>query len=497
MIDGLVSDAHALTTGAVTGIAEGFGADAWLANWDVAGLGYDNLLVKDGRAWRVDTGGALLFRAQGGLKGAAFGDTVAELNTLRDAKINAQAAAVFGHLSEGQIKASVARVLSTNDDAIRQTVMQFGGGPLAERSALADKLIARKAFLAQVYPDVMPKIAEARQLAVETATTQVLSVTAQLDDDILAAIKGIASRAKAGAALTTTDIARVSTAASRYQALLASDALFDASLDQLKAHYGPWLSRLQAAIEGGAGKAAVWDVGKLFSGIKSTHIGINPAKVKPVFAPYLFGDGAMFSAAEVRQVLRDVEEYFGEIDYLAKAKVPHNNPDAAAFDKMPAEYKRALWSWTPSHIYRQVNRELVREAEEGVAASAAVKEYQKLLNDAIKNAPTIRQFKGLSSRGMINDPAKAKAFYERMLALKDSKGIYQMEGFGSSTVGDKPGFSGYDVWLHIESKTGVHINSISQHPGVENEVLFGTAQRFKVTNAYEEGGKYHIELEEL
>jgi len=318
MIDGLASDAHALTTGGITGIAEGFGADAWLANWDVVGLGYDNLLIKNGRAWRVDTGGALAFRAQGGLKGAAFGDIVSELQTLRDVKINPQAAAVFGHLTEPQIKASVARVLATNDDAIRRTVMQFSGGTLAERSALADKLMARKAFLAKLYPDVMPKIAEARQLAVEQARSEVRSVLNGLDDDILAAIKGIASRAKSGAALDVKDIARVSAAASRYRTLLESggDALFDTSLEAVKAHYGPWLDRLQAAIDAGVGSKASWEATELFAGLKSTAVEVNPAKVKPAFAPFLFGDAPLFSAKAVKQTLIDVQQHLGKSDFF-------------------------------------------------------------------------------------------------------------------------------------------------------------------------------------
>jgi hypothetical protein len=93
--------------------------------------------------------------------------------------------------------------------------------------------------------------------------------------------------------------------------------------------------------------------------------------------------------------------------------------------------------------------------------------------------------------------SEAKRFYNKLKNLYNNNGVYQMEGFGSSTVGDVPGFSGKDLWLHIEGKTGVHINSISSHPGRENEVLFGTEQRFIVDKVYEEGGKYHVDLVEL
>ncbi|BCJ33280.1 hypothetical protein Athai_07830 [Actinocatenispora thailandica] len=47
-----------------------FVVDAWLANWDVIGEGYNNVLVTGaGDPVRLDTGGALLFRAQGTAKG--------------------------------------------------------------------------------------------------------------------------------------------------------------------------------------------------------------------------------------------------------------------------------------------------------------------------------------------------------------------------------------------------------------------------------------------
>ena len=46
--------------------------DVLLGNWDVLGLGMDNVLVdKNGKAWRIDNGGALGFRAQGEKKDTA------------------------------------------------------------------------------------------------------------------------------------------------------------------------------------------------------------------------------------------------------------------------------------------------------------------------------------------------------------------------------------------------------------------------------------------
>lgn len=133
------------------GVLEGFAADAWLANWDAVGLAFDNLQVDDqGHAMRVDAGGSLMYRAQGSKK--AFGEHVTELDSLRDPKINPQAAAVFGQMSEADITASVAKVAQISDAQIRIIVNNFGPGDKAERKALAETLIARKNDLIAKYP---------------------------------------------------------------------------------------------------------------------------------------------------------------------------------------------------------------------------------------------------------------------------------------------------------------------------------------------------------
>lgn len=61
-------------------LAEGFMADALLANWDVVGLDQDNVLWDGDEPIRVDQGGTLEFRAQGGRKD--FGPVPAEVWTM-------------------------------------------------------------------------------------------------------------------------------------------------------------------------------------------------------------------------------------------------------------------------------------------------------------------------------------------------------------------------------------------------------------------------------
>jgi len=144
IIDGLSSDSAALRAGKVANAAEGFVADAWLGNWDVVGMDFDNLLVKAGRAIRVDTGGALRYRAQGGLKGNAFGKTVDELDSMRNAGTNRQTASVFAGVTDAQMKAAAKKIVALTRDEIAEIVVKYGPKEKAVQDELIDILVARQ-----------------------------------------------------------------------------------------------------------------------------------------------------------------------------------------------------------------------------------------------------------------------------------------------------------------------------------------------------------------
>jgi 8-oxo-dGTP pyrophosphatase MutT (NUDIX family)/2'-5' RNA ligase len=114
---------------------EGFAMDALLANWDVAGLTYDNIIFdKNGKPYRIDVGGALEYRAQGTSKGSTFGTSVGEWDSLRSPS-NPQAAKLFKGMSDSELAASVDHVEKLTPEKIREIV---------EDKKLADKLIARR-----------------------------------------------------------------------------------------------------------------------------------------------------------------------------------------------------------------------------------------------------------------------------------------------------------------------------------------------------------------
>lgn len=132
----------------IADVQDGFAVDAWLANWDVVGAnpapgkGWDNIVSVAGRPVRIEAGGALRFRGLGGTK--PFGETVTELDTLRDPATARRAAELFKDMTPQQIIASAERVRKVTPAKIKALVKRNGLDP-----ELADTLIARRADILQ------------------------------------------------------------------------------------------------------------------------------------------------------------------------------------------------------------------------------------------------------------------------------------------------------------------------------------------------------------
>jgi hypothetical protein len=128
-------------------LKEGFAVDAWLANWDVVGLVYDNVISdSDGNPLRVDPGGSLLWRARGLPKGDAFGDEVVELDTFRDADLNPQSASVFGNMTDEEVRMSAEKLLQITPQRIDELVDSIVTDP-TEAATLKTRLKRRRDYI--------------------------------------------------------------------------------------------------------------------------------------------------------------------------------------------------------------------------------------------------------------------------------------------------------------------------------------------------------------
>ena len=99
---------------AINQLEKGYAMDAFLSNWDVYGAGGDNVLVDGkGQVWRIDNGGALRYRAQGGLKTKEqFNAYTEELWTMR--RGSGSAVQAFNGLTVWEMEDSINRQYFTN-----------------------------------------------------------------------------------------------------------------------------------------------------------------------------------------------------------------------------------------------------------------------------------------------------------------------------------------------------------------------------------------------
>ncbi|CAB4130445.1 Nudix_Hydrolase domain containing protein [uncultured Caudovirales phage] len=149
-----------------------YAAHAWLANYDVLGMGYDNTVIveKNGvySAMNIDPGGALLFRAQGlpkglshGVKDGVLDPTAPEFETMR--KNTTEQKQVFGGMTADELQSSAKKIGNISDDQIIKTVGTYGSGSASDRLKLAANLIARRDAIVQKAAALsMPKPAPAK-----------------------------------------------------------------------------------------------------------------------------------------------------------------------------------------------------------------------------------------------------------------------------------------------------------------------------------------------
>jgi hypothetical protein len=140
-------------------LLEHYPADAWLANYDVAGTHHNNIIVDyNNHAHRIDAGGGLRYRAKGNLKQHFGDDATDELFNLGNGKHNEWAAKLYNDIDFGPNTSgyeTALRIAHIPDDHIRTLTGLYGPESREKNDELADKLIARRDSIAKAY-DIAP-----------------------------------------------------------------------------------------------------------------------------------------------------------------------------------------------------------------------------------------------------------------------------------------------------------------------------------------------------
>ena len=133
-----------------------FAVSAWLGNYDVIGMGYDNLKVdSSGNVWHIDPGGALLFRAQGLPKDQKYGvgsdgmlnPDAPEWESMRNT--NDEQKKIFGTADPYELNASAHFLNNISPDQIKDVVSLYAQGNADFKKRFADNLIARREAILQ------------------------------------------------------------------------------------------------------------------------------------------------------------------------------------------------------------------------------------------------------------------------------------------------------------------------------------------------------------
>lgn len=133
-----------------TDVRAGFVADAYLANTDVIGINYDNVVAGPGGLYRASAAGALDFAANGQPKDYRP-DQIPELKTMLDS--NFTAGQIFAGTFDGEIASQARQLVSRLDTATIDSILADSGvsGPRAEN--IRAGLVGRRQFLADRFVD--------------------------------------------------------------------------------------------------------------------------------------------------------------------------------------------------------------------------------------------------------------------------------------------------------------------------------------------------------
>ena len=134
-------------------VQKGFVADAFLANWDVVGLVYDNIVQGKDGFYRIDNGGSLIFRAQGGDK-AYSPDSIPELQSMRIP--GRPTGEVFAGITEYEIGKQARELVSKLSPEDIRAIVDESGLQGKDRDRILTGLLGRREYLVKTYGESEP-----------------------------------------------------------------------------------------------------------------------------------------------------------------------------------------------------------------------------------------------------------------------------------------------------------------------------------------------------
>ena len=146
----------------VDSISGGAMVDIFLANWDVKNTNNFVVDTETNIASRVDPGGALTFRAQGGRKGDRFSPQAGEIKTMMDPKMRGGAGFL---LSEVDTKKAASAFLSVEWPQVQQAIIEAYQDVETEliNSDLSDQVGAWKQEVSEILSKLKTRHADVKE----------------------------------------------------------------------------------------------------------------------------------------------------------------------------------------------------------------------------------------------------------------------------------------------------------------------------------------------
>lgn len=125
-------------------VQNGFVVDAYLANWDVVGSDYDNMVRGNDGFYRIDNGGSLIFRARGGDKEYSS-ESIPELETMLDSSYTA--GDVFSGITKKTIMRQAKKLIAGLSVEDIQEIVEKSGLEGENKERVLEGLIGRREYL--------------------------------------------------------------------------------------------------------------------------------------------------------------------------------------------------------------------------------------------------------------------------------------------------------------------------------------------------------------